>query len=119
MNRSPVAQGRRRFLKTVGLVGLTSTLAPAMQALAQASKPPDSAAAKPDTAAARMGATPPEISDDARALSEIVKRRYGQHLNEGQLEAVTRELEARIQGGKALRDARLTNADEPDTTFHA
>src|SRR5690349_1521523 len=103
MNRSPLpaAQGRRRFLKTVGLVGLSSTLAPAMQAFAQTTKPPgDTAAAKPDTAAARMGAAPPEISDDARALAEIVKRRYGQHLSAEQLEAVTRELESRIQGGK-------------------
>jgi hypothetical protein len=113
------APGRRRFLKTVGLVGLSSALAPAARVLAQASgSPGGSAAAKPDTAAAPMGAAQ-EISEDARALATIVKRRYGQHLSAEQLEAVTRELDGRIQGGKSLRAAKLDNADEPDITFHA
>jgi hypothetical protein len=32
---------------------------------------------------------------------------------------MTREIESRLQGGKRLREARLSNSDEPDVTFHA
>jgi len=53
------------------------------------------------------------------ALATIVRRRYGQHLTDKQLEAVTLELENRLQGGKRLRDSKLANADEPDFTFKA
>jgi hypothetical protein len=62
---------------------------------------------------------PPEISDDARTLAEIVKRRYGQYLTPEQLEGVTREIDDSLQGGKKLRAAKLANGDEPDFTFHA
>lgn len=119
-SQPPVVPDRRRFLKTVGLASLASAMAPTVHALAQSATPPaGSAAAKPDSAASPAPAGPPEISEDARALAEIVRRRYGQHLSSEQLEAVTRELDGRIRGGKALRDAKLVNADEPDVTFRA
>ena len=115
---------RRRFLARLGQAGLASLSAPAL-ALAQskgapaaggpAPKPARPASAPPDSAAAK----PPEISEDARALAAVLKRRYGQHLTPEQLEAVTREIENRLQGGKALRAAKLANGDEPDFTFHA
>jgi hypothetical protein len=35
------------------------------------------------------------------------------------MEAVTRELDNRIQGGKRMRETKLANGDEPDFTFHA
>ena len=53
------------------------------------------------------------------ALAEIVRRRYGKHLTPEQLEAVARELDGRLQGGKRMRETRLANGDEPDFTFHA
>src|SRR5439155_724736 len=56
---------------------------------------------------------------DEGALAEIVKRRYGQHLTAEQLESVTKEIENRLQGGKALRAAKLANSDEPDFVFRA
>lgn len=118
MSEQPAIPDRRRFLRTVGLAGLSSALAPTVHALAQSSTPPAGGpGAKPDSAAAPPAQ--PEISDDARTLAEIVRRRYGKHLSPEQLEAVTRELDGRIRGGKALRDAKLANADEPDVTFHA
>lgn len=113
---------RRRFLQVVGL-GLSSALGGA--AFAQTSGSGSSAAppgakpaapAAPATPAATAGPAP--ISEDARNLAEIVRRRYGQHLTAEQLEAVTRELDQRIQGGRRLRDAKLANGDEPDFTFH-
>lgn len=115
---------RRRFLASMGLAGLASLSAPAL-ALAQSKgapaaggpspEPARPAAAHPDSASVK----PPGISEDARALAAVLERRYGQHLTPDQLEAVTREIENRLQGGKALRAAKLANGDEPDFTFHA
>jgi hypothetical protein len=123
MSRSqqPPVPDRRRFLKTVGLAGLSSALVPNALAFAQSATPPGgSASAKPDSsAAAAAPAGPTEIAEDARSLGEIVRRRYGKHLTPEQLEAVTRELDGRIQGGKRLRESKLANGDEPDFTFHA
>jgi hypothetical protein len=120
--QQPPAPGRRRFIKTVGMAGLSSALVPPILALAQTSAPakPDSAAAraaaKPDSTAANA---PPDISEDARSLVEIVRRRYGKHLTPDQLEGIARELNGRLAAGKALREAKLTNSDEPDVTFRA
>jgi hypothetical protein len=113
---------RRRFLVTLGLAGVSSALTPTVIAFAQTPATPPAAAAQPDSAAAPAptpAPTPPaEISEDARSLAEIVRRRYGKHLSADQLEAVTRELDGRIQGGKRLRESTLANGDEPDFTFH-
>jgi hypothetical protein len=117
----PPAPDRRRFLAAIGIAGLSTALAPPIQALAQATNPPAAPApatpAKPDSAAAPAG--PPEISEDARSLTEIIRRRYGKHLTPDQLEAIARELNGRVQGGRMLKDSKLTNGDEPDVTFHA
>ena len=117
----PPAPDRRRFLATLGIAGLSTALAPPIQALAQATNPPSGATpatpAKPDSAAAP--AAPPEISEDARSLTEIIRRRYGKHLTPDQLEGIARELNGRITAGRTLRDSKLTNGDEPDVTFHA
>jgi hypothetical protein len=116
---------RRDFLKLVGLAGLTSALAVPARAVAQAAKaaaPADSAkAAKPVMAPADTSQSeenkPP--SEDALALTMIVRRRYGQHLNADQLKAITEELDSRIQSGERLKSAKLENGDEPDVTFRA
>jgi len=112
---------RRRFLQLAGL-GLSST-ALAASALAQTGgAPPAKPATTPPATPAPAGATPdgpPPISEDARDLAEIVRRRYGKHLTPEQMEAVTRELDQRVQAGRRLKDAKLANSDEPDFTFHA
>jgi len=112
---------RRDFLKLVGLAGLSSTLVAPVRALAQAAKgaaadSAKSAPAMPDTSKAEE-AKPP--SEDAIALSMIVRRRYGEHLNADQLKAITDELDFRVQSGERLKAAKLTNGDEPDVTFKA
>ena len=113
---------RRHFLKRVALASLASLSAPALT-LAQTTPAPRKrkrgAAPKRQPASAPAAEKPPEISDDARALAAIVKRRYGQQLTPEQLEAVTKEIQNRLEGGKALRAAGLANADEPDFTFRA
>src|SRR5262245_54551310 len=116
--QQPPAPDRRRFLATIGIAGLSTALAPPIRALAQATNPPAAATpAKPDTAAAP--AAPPEISEDARSLTEIIRRRYGKHLTPDQLESIARELNGRITAGRTLRDSKLMNGDEPDVSFHA
>ncbi len=110
---------RRRFLQLAGL-GLSST-ALAASAFGQTggSPPAKAAAAAPTTPPAATPEGPPPISEDARDLAEIVRRRYGKHLTPDQMEAVTRELDQRVQAGRRLKDAKLANSDEPDFTFHA
>lgn len=111
---------RRRFLQVVGL-GLTqAALAVPAVSFAQsggAGKPakPDAPASVPMTPATPEGPPPP--SDDAKALAEIIRRRYGQHLTPEQMDAVTRQIDQGLQGGKRLKDVKLGNGDEPDFTF--
>ena len=127
MSKSPL-HGRRRFLKLVGLAGLTTAVNSTMLTWAQTrqTKPGGPPAYPPGVSTPTKAVTdtskaaaPPAISEDARALAGVIERRYGRHLNAKQLEAVTREIEDRLQGGKRLREARLANHDEPDFTFRA
>ena len=116
---------RRRFLLLVGAAGLsTSLMAPAVLAQGRprkVEKPP----LKPEPAAPAKtdGSAPPpapsEFVDDVRALSLIIERRYGKHLDANQLEQIRKELDGRLQSGKALRSVKFENHDEPDFAFHA
>ena len=125
MNSDDASYDRRRFLQLMGFGISSAALALPAKALAQArsagSAPADSAKASAPAAPAGAAApaTPPPISEDARSLAEIVRRRYGQHLTPDQIEAITRELDGRIQSGRRLRDLKLANGDEPDFVFHA
>lgn len=121
----PGATPRRDFLKLVGLAGLSSSIVAPMRAFAQAakgggaadsSKTARPAMAAPDTSKAEAPKPP---SEDALALTMIVRRRYGEHLDADQLKAITDELDFRIQSGERLKAAKLTNGDEPDVTFRA
>jgi hypothetical protein len=125
ISRAPYDPRRRRVLRMLSLAGLTSLGAPA---LSMAQSRPDTSRAAGATPAAppaapggapAAGEKPPEISEDAKTLAELVKRRYGQHLTTEQLESVTKEIDGRLQGGAALRKAKLANGEEPDFTFHA
>ncbi len=111
---------RRRFLKTVGLAGLTSAVVAPALSLAQSppAKPgtPAPGAAPADTSGA---AKPPEISEDARALAGILQRRYGKDLTAEQVESITKDLDGDLKAFKRLRDVKLGNGDEPDFTFRA
>jgi len=116
--------GRRRFLQWLGVASLFQALS-APLALAQSaakntkrvSKPRPKPSAKPQPASPPMPEE--EISEDAKALASIIKRRYGQHLDEKQLESVTRDLDGDVKAGQRMRQTKLANADEPDFTFKA
>src|SRR5438093_3980342 len=116
------APGRPRFLALVGLAGLASAVNSSMLSWAQtAPSRPDSSSLRnakaADTSRVSASQTPSEPSEEARVLARIIGRRYGKHLNAKQLEAVTREIDSRLQGGKRLREVKLANHDEPDFTF--
>ena len=116
-------RARRRFLKTLGLAGLTSALAPAALSLAQSasSQPPiyPPGVAPPKTAPKPGGPGAPEPpAEDAKALAAIIKRRYGQHLSGEQIDSIARDFDGDIKAAKRLHDFKLANSDEPDVTFH-
>ena len=127
MPRSPEpSEARRRFLKTVGLAGLTTALGPAASALAQASAPSPvyPPGVTPPKDAPKAGAPPkpakPEPpSKDARTLAAIIRRRYGQHLDHKQIESITRDFDGDLKAAQRLHEVKLANGDEPDFTFHA
>jgi hypothetical protein len=112
---------RRRFLKsaTFAAAALASAPAAVFAAQAKSAAKPKPVAAPAAPAAPAAGATPPlpPISDDAKALAGVIQRRYGQFLTPEQLDAVTRQIDQGIQGGRRLRDVKFANGDEPDFTF--
>ena len=109
--------GRRRFVQLMGWAGAAAAAhgGPALSAAAQKSK-----------VANRPVPTPPpspspgsEISDEARALAEVVKRRYGANVSPQDLETITKDLDGDVKAIQRLREVKLANADEPDMTFKA
>ncbi len=129
MPRSPQAdEARRRFLKSIGLAGVSSALAPAAFALAQSSTPPGSyppgvppphgKAATPTPAAPAAGAKPEPPSEDARSLGEIVRRRYGKQWSPEQAQSVVNDFDSDLKAAERLHKSTLENGDEPDFTFH-
>lgn len=125
MSNSPgsALPDRRRFLKVVGLAGLTSTLA-APLAFAQSgsssgAKQSAKPAAKPQPPAAPPADAPPEISDEGRALAAVVRERYGRHLTPEQMTEIEKELTWRMRAGATLRGLGFANGEEPDFIFKA
>ena len=110
--------GRRRFVQLMGWAGAAAVAhgGPAVAAAAQKAKtsnrpvqPPPSPTPAPES----------EVSDEARALREVVKHRYGDKVSAQDLEIITRDLDGDLQGIKRLREVKLANGDEPDATFRA
>lgn len=109
---------RRRFLRAVGLAGLSSAVIPALslaQSPAPGAAPHPGAAAAPDTTAAPKKE---EISEDAKALAGILKRRY-KHLTDEQVASIAEDLDGDLKALPRLYSVKLANGDEPDVTFRA
>lgn len=112
---------RRRFLKTVGLAGVSSALvAPALSG-AQVAAPAAPARVTPAPAPADSAgaAAPPAIGEDARTLAGLIERRYGAQLTKEQLESIARDFDGDLKALKRMREVKLGNGDEPDFTFRA
>ena len=110
---------RREFLKRVAAAG-AATLIPSLAA-AQSAAPPAPPAPPASTAAPAPlpPATPEGSSADARALTEILRRRWPDRFTEAQWDSITGDFDGDIAAGKRLRSAKLANGDEPDFTFRA
>ena len=133
-NESPErgAVGRRQFLKVVGAAGIAGALPGAVSAFAQAPAPARVAAPAGTTAHAAApadttvhadttahAAVPTGPSEDAIALAGILRRRFPGRLTEEQWTAVTRGLDSRLGSARRLREFKLANGVEPDSTFRA
>ena len=109
--------GRRRFVQLVGWAG-AAAIAQGGPALAESARK-SKAASRPPSPTPAPSPSEPEVSAEARALGDVVKHRYGEHLSAADLEKITRDMDGDLQSIKRLREVKLTNADEPDTDFHA
>jgi hypothetical protein len=87
---------RRRFLTTVG-----------------------TAAAVPLAEAAASPASPPPPRDEIAALMDVVRQRFGRHLDDAQLKEVQDEIARNLRLAEALRRFRLDPAEAPATVFLA
>jgi hypothetical protein len=85
------------------------------------------AAAAPLAAVAAAGAEQPAgpppraepFADVARALTEVVRLRYGKYLTEEQLKRIRPQIERGLRVRSAFRRPPLRNGDEPDFLFVA
>jgi hypothetical protein len=120
ISRNRALVGRRRLLQLLGLAGtapgwfLASRLGFAAQ---QENAPTEQTEQKPESEAAPP--EEPEISEQARELGEMARRRYGEYLDEEQFEGLVEDMNRDVLGGQRMRKVVLTNADEPDFVFRA
>ena len=113
MNDRSQTTSRRAFARTLAAVAAAPALLPA-SALGQAATP---AAAPPPVPTPVP--TPEAPSSVAEALTEVVRIRWGKHLNGDQLGDIAKALDGRLKGAEAMKKVALTNADEPDVVFSA
>jgi hypothetical protein len=80
------------------------------------------APAPPPTAAKTAGVEKPDAKRPtplAIALAGVVSAQSGQYLNEAEMQKVFDDFKDYIPYVEGFRDYKLTNADEPDFTFHS
>ena len=109
--RSATDPARRQFAKAVATVIVAAPFAVSM---ASAQTPPATPTPTP-----QPSPTPQQPSPLAEAYGEVVRRRFGDKLNEDELTRVKRSLEGMVRTGNTLRDVKLHNSDEPDFIFNA
>jgi hypothetical protein len=92
-----MSKTRREFAKSLALAGAVAPLVVA-------------------DAAAQPAPQPSALGD---ALTNVIIAAYGQHLTPQERERIARDMQEYAPGIESFRKFRLTNADEPDFTFHA
>jgi hypothetical protein len=106
---APRAFDRRGFLQ---LIAGAVTALPAVAA-AQTSPAP----ATPPAPAASAPAPPEHSGNEARLLTEVLRARYPDRFKEEQWASIVTDIDGDLGGAKRLRATKLTNGDEPDSTF--
>jgi hypothetical protein len=103
---------RRSFVKFIPAVGATSLLAANFPLTTTAQTPTPS----PSPSSSPAPATPSPL---AEAYAEVLKQRFGAHIEAGQWAQIKRDLEGNVRAADRLRTFKLQNGDEPDFTFTA
>jgi hypothetical protein len=101
---------RRLFLNKISTAGAAALMAAHLSPNALAQTPSPSPSPSP---------TPAKPSPLAEAYAEVVKQRFGAHINAGQWDQIRRDVEGNVRTADRLRAYKLKNADEPDFIFFA
>jgi len=116
---------RRRFVQLLGATAAVAPLAAVLPAAAQKSpvtappSAPPPAQPAPAPAPAAGSEVDPQVAADARALADMIQRRFGDRFDAAQLGSIREDLEGNLGAGRTLRAVALGNADEPDIVFRA
>jgi hypothetical protein len=117
-NASGAGTSRRRFVQWLGAAAAIAPLGAALPGTAQPPAPPAPPPSTPPPPPA-ANAVDPEVAHEARALTDLIARRFGDRLDEAQLQAIREDVESNLGAGRTLRKLDLGNADEPDVVFRA
>ena len=111
---------RRRFVQLLGATAAVAPLATALPAAAQTSPAPVPTAPPPaQPAPGAASEVDPQVAADARALTDMIQRRFGDRFDAAQVGSIREDLEGNLGAGRTLRAVALRNADEPDIVFRA
>ena len=69
------------------------------------------------TAPAQAQEQPRQPDNQTQALADIVRARFGKHLNEAQMKSVQQRLTRMLATSDQLKRTRLENGDEPAFVF--
>jgi hypothetical protein len=72
-----------------------------------------------DAATDALLAASDEPSALARALAEAIRIQYGGRLQAGDLDTITKQIQASLERAALIRKLDLANGDEPDFVFSA
>ena len=110
---------RRRFLKLLALIGMSSAVAGPRPTPAESAPRVPSAAPPPRAPADSAAAGSQAPSEDARALAGVLRRRYPGALDDSRIAEVSGDLDDGLDVSRRLRAVKLGNHEEPDFTFRA
>jgi len=108
---------RRGFAKAVAAAAAAAAAAPA--AFPAFADSPAPSATPTVTPSVTPSPTPAPPSSVAEALTEVVRIRWGKDLSGEQLGDIAKAIDGRVRAAEAMKNVKLTNADEPDVVFAA
>lgn len=114
-----LAMGRRRLLQLLGLAGALPSLALLSRMAGAAEGDDKSKPAEHKPAQESAASDEPEITEEAKALADLARQRYGKYLHDDEIAGLTEDINYGVRVGVRLRKAELTNADEPDFIYRA
>jgi hypothetical protein len=114
-----VRTSRRRFVQSLAAAAAIAPLAAALPAAAQTPAPPVTSPPPPPAPPPAANEVDPEVAADARAVTDMIERRFKGRFDAAQLKLIREDVEGNLGAGRALRKLDLRNADEPDIVFRA